>query len=137
MGLNKTGWLNPLAEVTLKWNLGNGFNFGVQEGVHLPVEGALKNIGAAYDFASFQQVASLSYLNDGRNLTATAIYGTGRNGIKAGSNAPDWFNYDLTATKTLGKWEIGPIGFGSTDISTPYVGYLRQSQFALGGLAAP
>jgi len=135
VGLNKTGWLNPLLEVTLKWNLGNGFNFGVQEGVHLPVEGALQNIGVAYDFASFQQVASLSYLNDGWNLTATAIYGTGQNGARTGSNAPEWFNYDITATKTFGKWEIGPIGFGSTDLSAPYAGYLKQSQFALGGLA--
>jgi hypothetical protein len=134
VGLNRTGWLNPLLEVTLKWNLGNGFNFGLQEGVHLPVEGSLQTLGVAYDFASFQQVASLSYLNDGWDLTATAIYGSGRNGTKAGSNAPEWFNYDLTATKTFGKWEVGPIAFGSTDLSAPYAGYLKQSQFALGGL---
>jgi hypothetical protein len=134
VGLNKTGWLNPLVEATLKWDLGNGFNFGLQEGVHLPVDGALQSIGVAYDFASFQQVASLSYLRDGLNLTATAIYGTGRNGNRPGSYAPEWFNYDLTATKTVGKWEFGPIAFGSTDLSAPYAGYLRQSQFALGGL---
>ena len=80
------------------------------------------------------QVAALSYLNDGWNFTATFAYGTGRNGTTPGSFAPSWLNYDLTATKTFGKWEIGPIAFGSADLSSPYAGYSRQSQFAMGGL---
>ncbi|MDI9849238.1 transporter [Rhodoblastus sp. 17X3] len=134
VGLNKAGWANPLVEVSLKWALGNNFYFGVHEGVHLPVEGPLEQIGVAYNFASFMQVASLSYLNDGWNLTATFAYGTGRNGTTPGSFAPSWLNYDLTATKTFGKWEVGPIAFGSADLSSPYPGYARQSQFALGGL---
>ncbi|MCI4677433.1 transporter [Rhodoblastus acidophilus] len=134
VGLNKAGWTNPLVEMSLKWDLGNHFFFGVHEGVHLPVEGPLEQIGVAYDFATFMQVAALSYLNDGWNLSATFLYGTGRNGTTVGSFAPSWFNYDLTATKTFGKWEIGAVGFGSTDLSSPYAGYARQSQFALGGL---
>lgn len=134
VGLNKAGWANPLVEVSLKWDLGNHFNFGVHEGVHLPVSGPLEQIGVAYNFASFMQAAALTYLNDGWNLTATVIYGTGRNGTTPGSFAPSWFNYDLTATKTIGKWEAGVVGFGSTDLSSPYTGYARQSQFALGGL---
>lgn len=134
VGLNKTGWLNPLVEATWKWNLGNGFNFGLQEGVHLPVEGALETLGAAYNFASFQQVVAFTYLNDGWNLTATFVYGSGKNGVTPGSFAPSWTNYDLTATKTFGKWEIGLIGFGSADLSRPNAAYRKQSQFALGGL---
>ena len=134
VGLNKAGWANPLAEMSLKWDLGNHFYFGIHEGVHLPVEGPLQQIGVAYDFASFMQVVAFSYLNDGWNLSATLIYGTGRNGATVGSYAPSWFNYDLTATKTFGKWEVGAVGFGSADLSSPYSGYARQSQFALGGL---
>ena len=40
----------------------------------------------------------------------------------------------VTATKTFGKWEIGPVGYYSTDLNAPIAGYLKQSQFALGGL---
>ncbi len=134
VGLNEAGWTNPLVEMSLKWDLGNHFFFGVHEGLHLPVAGPLEQIGVAYDFPTFMQVAALSYLNDGWNLSATFFYGTGRNGTAPGSSAPSWFNYDLTATKTFGKWEIGAVGFGSTDLSSPHAGYARQSQFALGGL---
>ncbi|MDI4639688.1 transporter [Rhodoblastus acidophilus] len=133
-GLNKAGWANPLVEMSLKWDLGGHFFFGVHEGVHLPVNGPLQEIGVAYDFASFMQAVAFSYLNEGWNLSATFIYGTGRNGTTVGSYAPSWFNYDLTATRTFGKWEIGAVGFGSTDLSSPYAGYARQSQFAMGGL---
>jgi hypothetical protein len=41
---------------------------------------------------------------------------------------------DLTATKRFGRWEIGAVGFGSTDLNRPIPTYLKQSQFALGGL---
>jgi len=134
-GLNKAGFANPLLEASLKWDLGDHFFFGVHEGVHLPVGGPLKDIGVACDCASFMQVIAFSYLNDGWNLSATLLYGSGRNGTTPGGFLPAWFNYDLTATKTFGKWEFGAVGFGSTDLSSPYPGYLRQSQFALGGLA--
>jgi hypothetical protein len=134
VGLNKAGWANPLVELSLKWDLGNHFYAGVHEGLHIPVTGPLERIGVAYNFASFMQVVALSYLNEGWDLSATVIYGTGRNGTTPGSFAPSWFNYDLTATRTFGKWEIGAVGFGSADLSRPYAGYARQSQFALGGL---
>jgi hypothetical protein len=41
---------------------------------------------------------------------------------------------DLTATKKFGKWEFGWVGYYSTDLSTPVPGYLKQKQFAMGGL---
>ena len=44
---------------------------------------------------------------------------------------PARLNVDLTATKRFGKWELGPVGYYSSD---PVPGYLRQSQFAMGGL---
>ena len=47
---------------------------------------------------------------------------------------PDFFNLDLTATKKFDKWEIGPVAFASWDLNSPIQGYLKQSQFAVGGL---
>jgi outer membrane putative beta-barrel porin/alpha-amylase len=47
---------------------------------------------------------------------------------------PNFLNVDLTATKKFGKWEIGPVGFYSTDLNSPIAGYQKQSQFAVGGL---
>ena len=40
----------------------------------------------------------------------------------------------LTATKKFGKWELGPVGFFSTDLRSPVPDYQKQSQFAVGGL---
>jgi hypothetical protein len=134
VGISKTGWLNPLVETTIKWDLGGGFHFGLHEGVHLPVTGDLQKIGAAYNFASFQQVVALSYLKDGWNVSASGVYGTGKTGTVVGKNAPSWANIDLTATKTFGKWEVGAVAHGSTDLSKPNVAYKKQSQFAVGGL---
>ena len=47
---------------------------------------------------------------------------------------PNFINVDLTATHKFGKWEAGWVGFYSSDLSTPVPGYLKQSQFAMGGL---
>jgi hypothetical protein len=50
---------------------------------------------------------------------------------------PDYLNIDLTATKTFGKWEIGAVGFYSTDLKDEVLagGLGKQSQFAVGALA--
>ena len=38
--------------------------------------------------------------------------------MQRGEDYPDYANLDLAATKTLGKWEVGAVGFGSWDVST-------------------
>ena len=137
--VNASGMLDPLVDVMWKWNLGNGWNFGVQEGVYLPVNNGFTGLGvtAANNFATSQTVVAVSYLKDGWNLTATGIYGSGQNGRALAVNgSPAWFNYDLTAMKAFGKWEFGLIGYGSADVSAPYARYAKQSQFALGGIVA-
>ncbi|TXM90069.1 transporter [Methylobacterium sp. WL103] len=40
----------------------------------------------------------------------------------------------LTATKHFGKWEVGPVAFGSTDLPTGDPSYARQGQVAVGAL---
>ncbi len=134
--LNRGGFANPLVEAQLKWALGGGFFGGFHAGVYLPVKDDLTILGIPRNFASFQGVGAISYLNDGWNLSATVLYGTGQSGraIDFGNWAPDWVNVDLTATKKFGKFEIGAVAFGSADLDSPFTGYRKQSQFAAGGL---
>jgi len=101
----------------------------------------------AWSSTSLNQRFALSYTRDGLNLTANVIYGiqldsvTNRPQISAcpapfglnGCNL-DFINIDLTATKKFGKWEFGPVAYGSTDLTRPIAGYQKQSDFAVGGL---
>ncbi len=147
-------WLNTLLDAGIKWNLGGGWNFGVQAGVWLPSDQAIAaTLGRNY--SAFQGLASVSYVKNGWNLTATGIYGSGGGQETGGAlvngvynQQGDWFNLDLTATKKFGKMEIGAIAYGSWDLSNSTHAYLtdtyarscgpnlscKQSQFAVGGL---
>ena len=131
-GVNHTtyfdGFFNPFFGGQLAWDLGGGFGFsyliGGYAGVHTPV---------SFDTASLNQRVALSYTANGWNLTANAIWGIQGQAVTATLN-PDFVNLDLTATKKLGQWELGAVGFFSSDVSSPIPSYQRQSQFALGGL---
>ena len=133
-------WLNTLVEGSIAWNLGHGWNASIRAGAWLPSTQYLpKAFGR--DYTAFQGGGSISYLANGWNLTATALYGKGRNGPEYSVKQADWLNLDLTATKKFGKLEIGAIAYGSWDLSD--YGYnatwafapgTRQSQFAVGGL---
>lgn len=120
-----SGWYNPWIAGQMAWDLGNGLGvsylFGFYSGVGSPV---------ADHSGSINQRFAISYTANGYNLTANLIYG---NQMSSHTN-PDFLNLDLTATKAFGKWSFGPVGYYSTDTSTPFPGYLRQSQFALGAL---
>jgi hypothetical protein len=133
---------NPLLSGQLAWDLGGGWGFSYLLGAYIDVHGE-----AAWSSTSLNQRFALSYTGGGWNLTANLIWGVqfdhvtdrpqlspcpppfGLNGCN-----PDFINLDLTATKKFGKWEIGPVAFGSWDLNEPIAGYLKQSQFALGGL---
>jgi hypothetical protein len=139
---------NPLVSGQLAWDLGNGWGFSYLLGAYIDVHGQ-----AAWSSTSLNQRFALSYTGYGWNLTANLIWGiqfdhvTDRPQLSGcpvtpvspfpfvsqGCN-PDFINLDLTATKKFGKWEIGPVAYGSWDLSTPVFGYLKQSQFAVGGL---
>lgn len=121
-----SGFANTALSMQVKWDLGNNFYGGVQGAVYLPVK---SDVGD--DWASFQGIAALSYLTQDWALSGTLVYGTGRSGVDGG---PDWFNADFTAIRKFGKFEMGAVAFGSTDLTSPYAGYQKQSQFAAGGL---
>ena len=107
------------------------------------------NTDVAFDSTSLNQRFALSYTGDHWNLTANVIFGFQLDQVTNHPQAspcpvsqafahngcnPNYLNIDLTATKTFGKWELGPVGYYSSDLSTPVSRYLKQSQFALGGL---
>lgn len=119
---------NPLISGQLAWDLGNGWGVSYLLGAYIGVETPV-----AFDSTSINQRFAVSYTGNGWNLTANLIYGIQLDAVTNTIN-PDFLNLDLTATKKFGKWEIGPVAFGSTDLTTPFVGYQKQSQFALGGL---
>lgn len=128
-GANKNWISNVLLKAQLRFDLGGGFSLGIHEGVYLPGGAPLDNA-----FASFVQIVSASYIANGWHATASGIFGTGKNGEQPGYYAPNWINLDLTATHSFGKWEIGPVAFGSWDLNAPNASYQKQSQFAVGGL---
>lgn len=122
------GMLNPFFAGQLAWNLGSGFGFSYTLGTYIGVKTPV-----AFDSTSLNQRFALSYTASGWNLTANTIWGIHSQALTTTIN-PDFVNVDLTATKKFGQWELGAVDFYSSDVSSPFVGYRRQSQFALGGL---
>jgi hypothetical protein len=134
-GTYNASMYNPFISGTLAWDLGGGFGFSYSLGSYIGVSDALA------DKSSFLvNRGTLSYTANGWNLTASTAVGSALDTVNPLMNPnphPDYLNIDLTATKTFGKWELGPVGFYSTDLDTrnQLAGfYLKQSQFALGGL---
>jgi hypothetical protein len=136
------GFYNPLITGQLAWDLGNGLGFSYTFGAYIGVQQPL-----SWSSSSLNQRFALSYTRDGWNLTANAVYGiqldavTSRPQISScrapfaqyGCN-PDFFNLDLTATRKFDRWELGPVAFGSSDLTRPLVSYAKTSQVAVGGL---
>ena len=85
----------------------------------------------AYSSNSLTRRFALSYANNGWELTANVIWGINFDQVTShpqtspcpvspafpstGCN-PNFVNVDLTATKRFGKWELGPVGYYSSDL---------------------
>jgi len=124
----KSGMYNPWLASQLAWDLGNGFGVSYLLGVYLPVKNGLGS-----DTTDINQRVGLSYTADGWNATANFIYGMNTKKVSKTIN-PDFLNIDVTATKSFGKWHLGPVGFASYDTSKPTPTYKKQEQIALGAL---
>lgn len=124
------GMFNPFGAAILGWDLGGGLRASYTIGGYVPY-----NSPVAGNFFTFEQKFGLTYATNGWGFTGRAIWGLpGKDQNTGLTTAPDYLNLDLTAKKTIGKWELGLIGFASTDLSKPFAGYAEQKQFALGGL---
>jgi hypothetical protein len=106
----------------------------------------------AWSDTSLNQRLAISYTGNDWGITANVIYGTHMNSLTdrpqlspcpvpisaafptgLGCN-PDFINVDLTVGHSFGKWQVAWVGYYSSDLTEPIVGYAKQSQFAMGGL---
>lgn len=116
-GSQSAGMFNTyLVPVELAWNNIGGTGLGVKTGLGMYVPdgtttGVLGtgNVGAPY--WTFQPEIIISYLKDGWNLSA-AIYAeiNTRNTI-SNYQSGTLLHADFTATKTIGKWTLGPVAY--------------------------
>ncbi len=120
----------PLVAAQRDWKLTPNFSVSYLLGGYLPIDTQF-----VINQGSLQQRFAASYLGDGLNLTANLLYGTYFDPTNAqGVTYPDFLNLDLTAVKSFGKWQLGPVAFGSVDLPVNRPGYRRQAQIAVGGL---
>ena len=142
-----SGLFNSFVAAQLIWDLGNDLGFSYMLGGYIDNGAARWRISSG----SLNQRFGLSYIGNGWNLTANAIWGIQFDEVTSkpqvspcpvsaayphnGCN-PNFLNVDLTATKRFGKWELGPVGVYSTDLNAPIAAYKKQSQFAVGGVSS-
>jgi hypothetical protein len=123
-----SGWFNPLLAGQLAWDLGGGFGISYLLGAYIR-----SDTNIAFDTTSLNQRLGLSYAGNDWTLSANIIYGYQFDRVTETIN-PDFLNVDLAAIKTFGKWQLGPVAQGSTDLNRPLPTYHKQSQIAVGGL---
>lgn len=163
-GRDASLFYNPFIGNIFAWDLGNKISTAYLVGAYIGVGdrgslcGGAAPVGAyagctplAPQIASttVRQTFATSYTGDGWNLTAALTYDhvvddAARFGGQVGAflgpipNADGLF-IDLTATKTFGRFEIGAVAFGYTDLPVNrnrllYANYQREGEFAAGGL---
>ena len=126
----QSGFGQTLLAAQVAWKLGSNLNFSYLLGAYLPSDTKI-----VIQNPVLHQRFAITYNGDGWDLTGNFLYGTFFDTRSAsGTFYPDFLNLDLTTTKHFGKWEIGPVAFGSTDLPTNNPSYARQGQFAVGGL---
>jgi len=144
-----------LIPVELSWKLWNsGFQFKTGLGIYVPdgtKTGVLGTGNVGQPWYTFQPEAIISYLKDGWNLTAAVYEEFNTANSVSHYTSGDVLHADFTATKTIGKWTIGPVAsyWGQvTGDSCPVaciaaygtnqalVNAARSSVWAVGGLVA-
>jgi len=144
-----TGFHNTyFAPVELSWKLGDS-GFFVKSGLAVfapdgSISGPTGNSGPGSPFWTFQPEVIVSYLKDGWNLSAAIYEEFNTANSITGYRTGDILHADLTATKTFGKWTVGPIAYYegqvSNDRSSAFYNYALGTQrftlLAAGGLVA-
>jgi hypothetical protein len=117
-----------IVPVELSWKLGtSGFVFKTGLGIYAPtgtIQGATGGCLSCNGFANFgnkywtfQPEAIFSYLGNGWNLSA-ALYGEFNTANQQDNYTQgDVFHADFTATKTFGKWTLGPVAYYVAQVS--------------------
>jgi Putative MetA-pathway of phenol degradation len=120
---------NPALLVGEAWALGGGFHFSQFFGGYAPARGNILDTNAWV----FNSRSALTYLNNGWDLTAHVIYGVVGDDLVTHAKGTDYLNVDLTAVKTIGKWEVGPVAYVTTDTSGP-TGAAMTNRIAAGAM---
>jgi hypothetical protein len=120
-----SGFHNPgLAPMTLSWNLGNGlfaklgatFWFPIGTVSLGPANNGHGNIGAPY--WTIEPHLAVSYLANDLNLTANLIYGVSTKNTYSHVTNGQSLTIDFTATKKFQGFEIGPVGYLSSQVTS-------------------
>ena len=116
----------PLSPRNSAWDLGRGWGVSYLIGYYTAIQGTISSSSN-----SVNQRVALGYTANGWNLTTNNILGLVDHPLTNyphGSPCPslpskgcntDFYNNDITATKTFGNWDLGPVGFYSTDLNKP------------------
>lgn len=142
-----TGFQNTyIVPAELSWRLGDsGFFVKTGFGVRIPdgsIQGptGLGSIGAP--FYTFQPELLVSYLKDGWTLSANFALEINTANSITGYTSGDALHAEFQATKRIGKWTVGPVGYYVGQVtddksSAYYAGAINTNRFniwAAGGL---
>jgi hypothetical protein len=126
------GIYNPFLAGVIAWDLGGGFDLSFLSGAYFPLDTGPLGVSANYWVA--REGLNLAYSHDGWKAAINMNYQFQTNNLSTHlPGANDNVDFDMTLTKTLGKWEVGAVGFGTSDVNQR-ASAVQTSQLALGGL---
>ena len=135
---NQAGIHNTyIVPVELSWKLGtSGFAVKTGLGIGVPdgtIQGptGLNNVGNPW--WTFQPELIVSYLAGGWNLTAALAEEINTKNSIDGYTSGNVFRADFTATKTIGKWTIGPVAYYVAQVSNDSCPPITCTAGGLGG----
>jgi hypothetical protein len=101
--------------IELSWALGtSGFAVKTGVGIYTPdgtQNGPTRTGNAGDPFWTFQPELVVSYLKDGWNLSAALYEEFNTANSTTQYTTGDILHLDITATKTIGKWTLGPVAY--------------------------
>ncbi|MGO9484878.1 MAG: transporter [Rhodomicrobium sp.] len=124
-GQDITAMYNPFFEAGFAWDLGHGWGFASFNGGYGPVDNELREFGN--DIWVYNNRSHLSWtgdlgesMKDGSSVKGAfdveSVYGITGKPLNGGDKTrPDYWNLNLTGYVTLGKWDVGVVGFYTTD----------------------
>jgi len=126
----QSGVGQQLLAAQLAWDLGGDVGVSYLLGGYLPIQTRFLT-----QSASLTHRFAASYTGQDWNLTANLLYGIFLDTrAPSGTLYPDYLNLDLTMTRKFGKWQVGAVAYGSSDLPTGIGSYRPQGQIAVGGL---
>ncbi len=134
-GRDITAFYNPFAEAGFAWDLGNGWGFSSFDGGYAPIDNELRFFGQdiwVYNNRSWLGWTGTIFpasMKDGGDATKATfalefVLGlTGKPLDKTDApqkTRPDYWTLNGTAYVTFGKWDVGLVGFYTTDLESIY-----------------